>query len=277
MEFTNEQIERYSRHIILKEVGGIGQKKIRGARVLIIGAGGLGSPSAFYLTAAGVGKLGLVDNDVVELSNLQRQILHTTTDLGRPKIDSAEEKLLSLNPEVQVITHQTRIQADNILKILDGYDIVVEGSDNFPTKFLVNDACVFLQKPLVTAGILQFYGQIQTILPGQGPCYRCVFPYPPPAGAVPSCQEAGVLGVVPGIIGTLQALEVLKWITEKGELLSHCILKFDALSTSFRSTPIQRNQFCPICGENPIIRGLIDYDISCNSGKSHDTAETRAS
>jgi len=259
MDFAEEQLQRYSRHIILPEVGGKGQKKISSAKVFIVGAGGLGCPVGYYLTAAGVGTIALIDNDDVELSNLQRQIAHSVKTLGTNKADSAKKTLEALNPDVNVIAIKERINNKNILDLIKGYDIIVDGSDNFPTRYLVNDACVMLKKPLVSGAILRFEGQVTTILPGDGPCYRCLFEDPPPPGLVPSCQEAGVLGVLPGVIGTLQATEVLKLILGKGRPLKGQLLIYDALGTNFRKVKIPKNPECPICGENPTIKELIDY------------------
>ncbi|TET64668.1 molybdopterin-synthase adenylyltransferase MoeB [Candidatus Aerophobetes bacterium] len=270
--FTDDQVKRYSRHIILPEVGGSGQKKLLGAKVLIVGAGGLGSPCAFYLAAAGVGKLGIADSDRVELSNLQRQILHFTKDVGRPKTASAKEKMRAINPDVQVFTYQERLTSDNILDMIKDYDIVVDGSDNFPTRYLVNDACVISDKPLSYAAILRFHGQATTIIPHQGPCYRCLFPEPPPPGVVPSCQEAGILGAVAGIMGTVQATEVLKLILGKGELLVGRLLILDALESSFRTVKLRRDEDCSVCGENPTLTELIDYEDFCSLRRA--TGET---
>jgi adenylyltransferase/sulfurtransferase len=264
MSFTEEQIERYSRHIILPEVGGKGQRRLLEARVLIIGAGGLGSPVGLYLAAAGVGNIGLVDSDAVELSNLQRQILHTTSDLGRHKCLSARESMEAINPDVRVIPHELRLTSDNILDIIAGYDIVVDGSDNFPTRYLVNDACVMAGKPLSHAGILRFEGQVTTILPGQGPCYRCLYPDPPPPGLVPSCQEAGILGATAGVMGTIQAAEVLKLILGIGNPLAGRILLFNALEMTFRELRVPRHPNCPLCGSHPTITRLIDYEEFCS-------------
>ncbi len=262
-ELTEQQIERYSRQIILPEIGGSGQKKLLNAKVLIIGCGGLGSPCAYYLASAGVGKIGLVDSDKVELNNLQRQILHFTKDVGRQKTESAKEKLNSINPDVEVVTYPVRITSQNIMDIIKDYDIIVDGSDNFPTRYLVNDACVLSNKPLVHAGILRFEGQATTIVPYKGPCYRCIFQEPPPPGMVPSCQEAGILGVVAGILGVIQATEVIKYILGKGELLVSKLLVFNALEMSFRKLSIQKNNDCPICGDKPTIKELIDYEQFC--------------
>lgn len=264
MEFTEQQIERYSRQIILPEIGGAGQRKLLQGKVLIIGCGGLGSPCAYYLAAAGVGHIGLVDSDKVELNNLQRQILHSTDDVGKPKVASAKEKLISLNPELQITTYELRLTSQNIMDIIKEYDIIVDGSDNFPTRYLVNDACVLSNKPLVHAGILRFDGQATTIIPHKGPCYRCIFPDPPPPGMVPSCQEAGILGSVAGVLGVIQATEVLKYILGKGELLVGKLLVFNALEMNFRKLNIQRNKDCQLCGDKPTIKELIDYEEFCN-------------
>ncbi|MBF0541132.1 MAG: molybdopterin-synthase adenylyltransferase MoeB [Nitrospirae bacterium] len=260
VDFTDDQIKRYSRHIILPEVGGKGQAKIAKAKVFMIGAGGLGCPVGYYLAAAGVGTIAIVDDDVVELSNLQRQIAHSTKTLGMPKVESAKATFETLNPDVNVIPLKLRISKDNILDLIKDYDIVVDGSDNFPTRYLVNDACVLTGKPLVSGAILRFEGQVTTIIPGKGHCYRCLFEEMPPPGLVPSCQEAGVLGVLPGIIGGLQAMEVIKLIIGKGEPLSGKLLIYDALKTTFRTVKVPKNPDCPVCGMNPTITELADYD-----------------
>lgn len=259
MDFTEEQLQRYSRHIILPEVGGKGQKKISDAKVFIIGAGGLGCPVGYYLSAAGVGTIAFIDNDNVELSNLQRQIAHSMKTLGMNKADSAKKTFEALNSDVNVIAIKDRINNKNILDLIKNYDIIVDGSDNFPTRYLVNDACVMLKKPLVSGAILRFEGQVTTILPGEGPCYRCLFEDPPPPGLVPSCQEAGVLGVLPGVIGALQATEVLKLILGKGKPLAGQLLIYDALGTNFRKVKIPKNPDCAICGKDPKIKELTDY------------------
>lgn len=261
LEISEDQIERYSRQIILPDVGGKGQEKIFSARVLVVGAGGLGSPVALYLASAGVGTLGILDSDEVELSNLQRQILHKTSTVGISKTESAKKTLKDLNPDVKIITHNLRIDSQNALYIIKDYDIVVDGSDNFPTKYLINDACVFLDKPLSHGAVLRFDGQIFTIVPHQTPCYRCLFESPPPPGLVPSCQEAGILGAVAGIIGTLQANEVLKLIMGIGKPLFGRLLIFDALETEFREVKVPKNPECPLCGENPTIKELIDFKL----------------
>lgn len=261
--FSEAQIERYSRHIILREVGGKGQSKLLESRVLIVGAGGLGSPVGLYLAAAGVGTIGLVDSDVVDLSNLQRQILHATADLGRPKCLSARETLEDINPDVRVVPHQLRLDSSNVLDVVADYDIVVDGADNFPTRYLVNDACVIQGKPLSHAGILRFEGHVTTIVPGRGPCYRCLYPEPPPPGLVPSCQEAGILGAVAGIVGSIQAAEVLKLILGIGDPLIGRLLVFDGLEMAFRSIEIPRDPGCSVCGDRPTITAPIDYEEFC--------------
>lgn len=259
MEFTEAQLQRYSRHIILPEVGGKGQKKLLNARVFIVGAGGLGCPVGYYLTAAGVGTIAIIDNDNVELSNLQRQIAHSVNTLGMPKVESAKRTFEALNPDVKIIAIRDKITKDNILNLIKDYDIIVDGSDNFPTRYLVNDACVMLGKPLVSGAILRFEGQVTTIIPKEGHCYRCLFEEPPPPGLVPSCQEAGVLGILPGVIGALQATEVIKLILGKGDILKNELLIYNALKTSFRKVRVKRNPDCPVCSDSPRIKELIDY------------------
>jgi len=260
MNFNEEQIERYSRHIILSEVGPEGQEKIISGRVLIIGAGGLGAPAAMYLAAAGVGTIGLVDPDSVELSNLQRQIIHFTPDVGKPKVLSAQEKIAVINPEVKVITYQERISSGNIGSIIKDFDFIIDGTDNFSAKFLINDACVFAAKPFSHGGILRFNGQAMTYIPGEA-CYRCVFNAPPPKGAVPSCSQAGILGAVAGMLGTIQATEALRFLIGKGELLINRLLIFDALAMKFRESAFKRNPRCPVCGNNPSIKELKDEEL----------------
>ena len=259
---TNEQLERYSRHIILQQVGGRGQEKILGSKVLVIGTGGLGAPAAMYLAAAGVGTIGLVDFDVVDLSNLQRQIIHQTADVGKPKVDSGRETIEAMNPDVDVHTYNELVTSANIRDIIrdQDYDFIIDGTDNFPAKFLINDACVFEKKPFVHAGIIRFQGQLMTYVPGAGPCYRCVFKTMPPKDAVPTCRQAGVLGVMVGIIGTLQATEALKYILGVGELLTGYLLTYDALTMKFRKVKLPRDPHCAICGEHPTITELIDYE-----------------
>jgi adenylyltransferase/sulfurtransferase len=264
MEFTEDQILRYSRHILLPEVGGEGQEKILNARVVLVGAGGLGSPVGYYLAAAGVGTIGVIDNDRVEISNLQRQIAHNTSRLGVLKADSAKETFETLNHDVKVVTYKERLTSANIKDIIRDYDIVVDGSDNFPTRYLVNDACVMLKKTLVSAAVFRFEGQVMTIIPGQGPCYRCLFEVPPPPGMVPSCQEAGILGVVTGVIGTIQATEVIKAILAIGQPLVGKLLLWNALDMSFRTVKVPWNKECPVCGEHPTITELIDYEWFCS-------------
>jgi adenylyltransferase/sulfurtransferase len=266
VDFTEEQVQRYSRHIILPEVGGEGQERLLKARVALVGAGGLGSPVGYYLAAAGVGTIGAIDDDRVELSNLQRQIAHGTARLGQLKAESAKAAWEALNPDVTVVPHTVRLSAANAREILGAYDIVVDGSDNFPTRYLVNDACVLLGKTLVSAAVFRFEGQVISIRPGEGPCYRCLFETPPPPGAVPSCQEAGVLGVVPGVVGTLQATEVLKAILGVGELLSGRLLVWNALAMSFTTVLVPRNRRCPVCGDAPTIAGLADEGTACGAG-----------
>ena len=261
--FSKEQIERYSRHIILKEVGGMGQTKLLESKVLLIGAGGLGSPIAVYLAAAGVGTLGIIDDDVVDLSNLQRQILHGTSDIGISKTKSAEATITEMNPDVKVIPINERINSENAFQILEQYDLIVDGCDNFPTRYLINDACVMLGKPIVHGSIFQFDGQVTVLYPGKGPCYRCIFPEPPPAGLAPSCQEAGVFGVLPGIIGTIQAVEAIKILLDIGDSLIGTLLLFDALTMNFNRMKLRQDENCPMCGENPTITELIDYEEFC--------------
>lgn len=268
--FTNEQMERYSRHIILKEVGVKGQKKLLESKVLVIGTGGLGAPAAMYLAAAGVGTIGLVDFDSVDLSNLQRQIIHSTKDVGKPKVQSGQETIAEMNPDVDVVTYREWVTAANILDIIRDrdYDFVIDGTDNFPAKFLINDACVMAQKAFSHAGIIRFRGQTMTYVPGKGPCYRCVFKNPPPADAVPTCKQAGVLGVMGGVIGTLQASEALKYILGLGNLLTGYLLTYDALTMEFRKVKLAKEAGCPICGEHPTITKLIDYEQAVCDMKS---------
>ncbi|HWX22176.1 MAG TPA: molybdopterin-synthase adenylyltransferase MoeB [Candidatus Binatia bacterium] len=267
MELTADELRRYSRHLILPEIGLEGQKKIRGASVLCIGAGGLGSPIALYLAAAGIGKLCVVDFDTVEYSNLQRQVIHGTGDVGRTKTESAKETIQQINPNVEVVAHNVRLTSQNAFDILRPYDIVVDGTDNFPTRYLTNDACVLLKKPNVYGSIFRFEGQASVFAPHLGgPCYRCLYPEPPPPGLVPSCAEGGVLGVLPGIIGLIQATEILKLAVGMGTTLLNRLLLFDALGMKFRELKLRRDPQCPVCGERPRITELIDYEIFCGVG-----------
>lgn len=259
-----EQVKRYSRHIMLPEVGEAGQGKLLDAKVLFLGAGGLGSPSSMYLAAAGVGTIGIVDDDVVDESNLQRQILHNIERLGMPKVESARKTLQLLNPDVKVIAHQERLSSENIMSILAGYDLVVDGADNFPTRYLLNDAALKLKKPVIHASIFRFEGQMTTFLPDSGPCYRCLYPDPPPPGMAPSCQEAGVLGVLPGLVGTMQANEAIKVILGVGETLSGRLLVFDALATKFRTLKLRKDPHCRVCSKPPESIELIDYEAFCS-------------
>ena len=262
LRLTPKQVKRYSRHIIMASVGSKGQRKLLQSKVLIIGAGGLGSPSAVYLTLAGVGTVGIVDFDTVDVSNLQRQILHHDSDVGRPKVVSAKETLKSFNPDVNVVTHETRLTSENAMEIISQYDVVVNGADNFPARYLVNDACYLLGKPLVDGSILIFDGQATVFMPGKG-CYRCLFPEPPPPGAVPNCAEAGVLGALTGLVGSIQATETLKLLMGIGEPLVSRLLLIDGLSMDFRSVKLRRNVKCPLCGDNPTVKELIDYEVFC--------------
>jgi molybdopterin/thiamine biosynthesis adenylyltransferase/rhodanese-related sulfurtransferase len=268
MELNNDEIRRYSRHLILPEVGLAGQKKIKAASVLCIGAGGLGSPIAMYLAAAGIGKIGIVDFDTVDFSNLQRQILHTDADVGRSKAESAKETIRGINPHCEVVIHNTRISSENALDLIRPYDIVVDGTDNFPTRYLTNDACVILKKPNVYGSIFRFEGQASVFAPHLGgPCYRCLYPEPPPPGMVPSCAEGGVLGVLPGIIGCIQATEILKLALGKGNLLVGRLLLFNALDMKFRELKLRRDPACPVCGDHPTIKELIDYESFAASNR----------
>lgn len=265
MELTDLQIQRYSRHIILNEVGGKGQKKLAQAKILLIGSGGLGSPAGLYLAAAGIGTIGLVDGDVVDLSNLQRQIMHSTATLGQPKVESGKKTLSAINPEITVNTYHQLVDADNILPLIAQYDIVLDGSDNFSTRFLVNDACFFAKKTLISASMFRFEGQLTTIKPHAGyPCYRCLYPEPPPAGLVPNCQEAGVLGVLAGTMGILQASEAIKEVLGIGETIADKLVIYDALDMKFRKVGRPKDPACPLCGPNPKIKDLnLDYAVSC--------------
>ncbi len=263
-EFTVEEVQRYARHIILPGVGAEGQRKLLEAKVLVIGTGGLGSPISMYLAAAGVGTIGLVDFDKVDLSNLQRQIVHGTSDVGRPKVESARETLLDLNPNVEVVTYDTILSSANAFEVLEPWDLVIDGTDNFPVRYLVNDATQMLGKPLVYGSIYQFEGQATVFMPGpETPCYRCLFPHPPPPGTVPSCAEAGVFGVLPGIVGSIQATEAIKLITGLGETLEGRLLIFDALAMEFQTVRLRWDPDCPVCGKEPTVTELIDYEAFC--------------
>ena len=264
MTFTADQVRRYARHVILPGIGGDGQRRLMEAKVLVIGAGGLGSPAAMYLAAAGVGSLGLVDFDKVELSNLQRQLLHDTDDVGRSKVESARDRLNELNPNVEVMAHETLLTSENAFDILGGYDVVVDGTDNFPVRYLVNDATQMLGKPLVYGSIYQWEGQASVFMPGRdAPCYRCLFPEPPPPGTVPSCAEGGVFGVLPGIIGSVQAVEAIKLVLGVGEPLVGKLLIYDALSNEFTTVKLRWDPDCPVCGKHPTVTELIDYEAFC--------------
>lgn len=267
IDLSEEQVLRYSRHILLQDVGVEGQEKIMGARVLVVGAGGLGAPVLLYLAAAGIGTIGIIDADIVDLSNLQRQVIHFTKDVGIPKVKSAKEKVEAINPDVKVNTYYEFLDSSNALDIIKEYDFVVDGTDNFPVKFLINDACVMADKPFSHGGILRFCGQTFTHLPGTA-CYRCMFKEPPPAGAVPTCSQAGVLGAIAGMLGTIQAAEVLKYFTGVGELLTNRLLTFDAKTMSFNTFKVKRSEKCPICGSNPTIDHLVDYEQAACDLKS---------
>ncbi|MDG1891215.1 MAG: molybdopterin-synthase adenylyltransferase MoeB [Verrucomicrobiota bacterium] len=274
MQLTNDEIRRYSRHLILPEVGMGGQKRLKSSSVLCIGAGGLGSPIAMYLAAAGIGRLGIVDFDHVDFSNLQRQIIHGTKDVDRSKAESARETLLEINPNSEIEIHHTRLSSENALDIIDGYDIVVDGTDNFPTRYLTNDACVLLKKPNVYGSIFRFEGQLSVFAPHLGgPCYRCLYPEPPPPGMVPSCAEGGVLGVLPGVIGCLQATEIVKLALDVGEKMIGRLMTYNALDMKFRELKLRRDPECPLCGDHRSITSLIDYDQFCGVP---DATETQA-
>ncbi len=260
---SKSELVRYARHLALPNVGTAGQLRLRDARVVCVGAGGLGSPLAIYLAAAGVGTLGIVDDDLVDSSNLQRQILHGTSDVGRRKVDSARDRLAEVNPLVEVVTHATRLTSANALDVLGGYDVVVDGTDNFPTRYLVNDACVLLRKPNVYGSIFRWEGQVSVFGTPGGPCYRCLFREPPPPGLVPSCAEGGVLGVLPGIVGSMQAMETVKLLLGVGDGLAGRLLIFDALDMTWREVSVRRNPDCPVCGDRPTQTELIDYDVFC--------------
>src|SRR5271155_4449833 len=260
---TPAEIKRYARHLIMPEVAMAGQSRLKASRVLCIGAGGLGSPLALYLAAAGVGTIGLVDFDVVDSSNLQRQIIHSTADIGRPKIDSAEEKLKGLNPFINIVKYETMISSANALEIISQYDVIADGTDNFQTRYLVNDACVLTGKPNAYGSIFRFEGQASVFATKEGPCYRCLYPEPPPPGLVPSCAEGGVLGILPGLVGVIQATEVIKFILGKGEPLIGRLLLVDSLNMHFRELKLRKNPDCPVCGKNPTVTKLIDYEQFC--------------
>lgn len=263
LALSSSEVRRYARHLIMPEVAMAGQVRLKASRVLCIGTGGLGSPLTLYLAAAGVGTIGLVDFDVVDVSNLQRQIIHFTSDIGRPKIESAREKLLAINPELNIVAHEHAVDSSNALDLFSQYDVIVDGTDNFPTRYLVNDACVLLGKPNVYGSIFRFDGQATVFYPPHGPCYRCLYPEPPPPGLVPSCAEGGVLGILPGLIGVVQATETVKLILGAGQPLVGRLLLYDALDMSFREMKVRKNPKCPICGPNPTIRELIDYESFC--------------
>ena len=274
---TQDESVRYSRHLILPEVGPDGQRRLKAGRVLLVGAGGLGSPAALYLAAAGVGTLGIVDFDVVDTTNLQRQVIHGTPDVGRPKLDSARDRIARINPHVTVEGHAVRLTSANAREIVRGYDVVIDGTDNFPTRYLVNDACVLEGKPCIYGSILRWEGQASVFWAGRGPCYRCLFAEPPPPGMVPSCAEAGVLGVLPGIIGCVQALEAVKVLLGAGDLLVGRLLLFDALRLRFREMRLRHDPACPLCGDNPTIHELIDYERFCGYEPAEATTENRMS
>ena len=273
VDLSNDEIARYSRHLIMPEVALEGQKKLKSAKVLTVGTGGLGSPLALYLAAAGVGTLGIVDFDVVDESNLQRQILHGTSDVGRPKVESARDKIKDINPNVEVVVHEEALTSENALEIFEDYDVIVDGTDNFPTRYLVNDACVLLNKPNVYGSIFRFEGQASVFYAEEGPCYRCLYPEPPPPGLVPSCAEGGVLGILPGAIGTIQATETAKLILGIGEPLIGRLLLYDALGMSFREMKLRKDPDCPVCGENPTVTELIDYQEFCGIPQANAATE----
>jgi sulfur-carrier protein adenylyltransferase/sulfurtransferase len=263
VQLSPNELARYSRHLILPEVGMDGQKRLKASSVLLIGAGGLGSPLALYLAAAGVGRIGLVDFDLVDLSNLQRQVVHGTPDVGRPKLHSARDRIVAINPEVRVDLYETRLTSANAMEMFRPYDIIIDGTDNFPTRYLTNDACVLLKKPNVYGSIFRFEGQASVFFPPHGPCYRCLYPEPPPPGEVPSCAEGGVLGILPGVVGVIQATEAVKLILGTGETLIGRLLLYDALTMNFRAFKVKRNANCPVCGDRPTVTQLIDYEEFC--------------
>jgi adenylyltransferase/sulfurtransferase len=270
-ELSREEIARYSRHLIMPEVTIAGQRRLKEGSVLLVGTGGLGSPAALYLAAAGIGRIGLVDYDVVDESNLQRQIVHDTSWIGKPKLESAKARLNALNPHVTIETHATSLSSDNALEILKGYDVIVDGTDNFETRYLTNDACYLLKKPNVYGSIFRFEGQASVFWPDKGPCYRCLYPEPPPPGLVPSCAEGGVLGILPGVVGTIQATEALKIVLGVGEPLVGRLLLYDALAMSFEELKLRRDPKCPLCGQNPTIRELQDYVAFCGIGRGEES------
>ncbi len=275
-ELSPNEVARYSRHLIMPEVGVEGQQRLKASSVLLIGAGGLGSPLGLYLAAAGVGRIGLIDFDVVDFSNLQRQVLHGTPDVGRPKLHSARDRLRAINPEVRLDLYEARLSSANALQLFEPYDIVIDGTDNFPTRYLVNDACVLLKKPNVYGSIFRFDGQASVFYPGKGPCYRCLYPEPPPPGEVPSCAEGGVLGILPGLIGCVQATEAVKLILGKGTPLVGRLLLYDALEMTFREFKVRRNPKCPTCGDHPTVTKLIDYEQFCGMRGQEAPAVTSA-
>lgn len=276
VQLSPNEVARYSRHLIMPEVGMEGQKRLKASSILLIGAGGLGSPLGLYLAAAGVGRLGLVDFDVVDFSNLQRQVLHGTEDVGRSKLASANDALKSINPEVQIDLYETHLTSENAFDIIKPYDLVIDGTDNFPTRYLVNDACVLLNKPNIYGSIFRFDGQASVFKPKEGPCYRCLYPEPPPPGEVPSCAEGGVLGILPGLVGCIQATEAVKLILGRGEPLIGRLLLYDALQMSFREFKVRRNKNCPLCGDNPTIHELIDYEQFCGVRGEEEAAPVSA-
>jgi adenylyltransferase/sulfurtransferase len=273
VELSNDEIARYSRHLIMPEVALDGQKKLKAAKVLTVGTGGLGSPLALYLAAAGIGTIGIVDFDVVDESNLQRQIIHGTSDVGRPKVESARDKIKDINPNVEVRVHEEALTSENALEVFEDYDVIVDGTDNFPTRYLVNDACVLLGKPNVYGSIFRFEGQASVFWAEEGPCYRCLYPEPPPPGLVPSCAEGGVLGILPGAIGVVQATEAVKLILGIGEPLIGRLMLYDALGMSFREMKLRKDPGCPICGENPTVTELIDYEEFCGIPQANAVAQ----
>ncbi|OVE76790.1 molybdenum cofactor biosynthesis protein MoeB, partial [bacterium F11] len=277
MTLSNEEILRYSRHLILPEVGKSGQEKLKAAKIMLIGSGGLGSPNALYLAAAGIGTIGIIDFDVVDQTNLQRQLLFGSDEVGKPKVEAAKRRIQSINPNVQVNAYNEKLSSSNVLEIFKNYDLIVDGTDNFPTRYLVNDACVFLNKPNIYGSIFRFEGQATVFKPKEGPCYRCLYPEPPPPGEVPSCAEGGVLGILPGLVGMVQASEAVKYFLGKGESLVGRLLQISVLDMSFREVKIRRDTECPVCGDNPSIKELIDYEQFCGLGMGQEAPEETAS